>query len=191
MMNRRTFVYGMGVVSAVYSAASLSAGRPVISDSDSLPIEKRLKHEQFMKLAIAQAKKNPAYPFGAVIVNETTGEVMAEGVNAGALNPTYHGEMVVIDAYAKKHGNQKWEQMTLYTTGEPCSMCMSAIAWCGIPRVVWASSIAKIRASGIKQISISAEELAAKASELYQADELISGVLAPEMDKLFELRSRS
>lgn len=88
-----------------------------------------------MRLAIEQAMKNPAYPFGAVIVNEITGEVMAEGTNSAALNPTHHGEMVAIDDYVKKHGNQDWARMTLYTTGEPCPMCMSAIAWCGIPRL--------------------------------------------------------
>ena len=59
---------------------------------------------------------------------------MAEGTNSAALNPTHHGEMVAIDDYVKKHGNQDWARMTLYTTGEPCPMCMSAIAWCGIPR---------------------------------------------------------
>lgn len=188
-MKRRTFVHSLGLMSAIYSGVSLSKPEAVTSTSDSLPVDRRLKHEKFMKLAIEQAMKNPAYPFGAVIVNEITGEVMAEGTNSAALNPTHHGEMVAIDDYVKKHGNQDWTQMTLYTTGEPCPMCMSAIAWCGIPRVVWASSIAKIRASGIEQISISAEELAAKATEFYQADALISGVLAPEMDKIFELRS--
>ena len=42
---------------------------------------------------------------------------MAEGTNSAALNPTHHGEMVAIDDYVKKHGNQDWARMTLYTTG--------------------------------------------------------------------------
>ena len=113
---------------------------------------------------------------------------MAEGTNSAALNPTHHGEMVAIDDYVKKHGNQDWARMTLYTTGAVPHVHERHCMVRHTP-VVWASSIAKIRASGIEQISISAEELAAKATEFYQADALISGVLALEMDRIFELRS--
>jgi tRNA(Arg) A34 adenosine deaminase TadA len=46
--------------------------------------------------------------------------------------------------------------MVLYTTGEPCSMCMSALVWAGIGGVVFASSIDGIRRAGIDQIAITA-----------------------------------
>src|SRR6266478_131889 len=46
-----------------------------------LPPMSRADHERFMRLAIVEARRNPAYPFGAVIVRPDTGEVMARGVN--------------------------------------------------------------------------------------------------------------
>ncbi|QJI32660.1 nucleoside deaminase [Pseudomonas sp. ADAK18] len=161
------------------------------SKAPNISEEEKSKHKKFMRVAIEQAKNNKTYPFGAVIVNEETGEIMAEGVNSGAMNPINHGEIVVINSFVDKHGSSGFRNMTLYTTGEPCSMCMSAIAWCGIPRVVWASSIEKIRASGIGQISISAVEVAEKAKEFYQPEALIGGILASESDTLFDQRHKS
>src|SRR5690348_16704571 len=82
-------------------------------------------HEQAMRLAIAAARANPAFPFGAVIVRAADRQTMATGVNNGSANPTWHGEVVAINDYVSRHGNQGWEEIILYTTGEPCPMCMS------------------------------------------------------------------
>ncbi|WP_447892932.1 nucleoside deaminase [Pseudomonas marginalis] len=190
MINRRVFVCGVGVFPLLCSTASSSKE---MSESPrlvgiSMSEEEKSKHEIYMRLAIEQAKKNKLYPFGAVIVNEEAGEVLAVGVNSGNINPIYHGEMMAINDYIEKHGKKDLKNMTLYTTGEPCSMCMSAIAWCGIPRVVWASSIEKIRESGISQIDIGAAEIAERAKGFYQPKSLIAGVLADESDVLFESR---
>jgi tRNA(adenine34) deaminase len=57
--------------------------------------------------------------------------------------------------YVQSHGNQGWAARALYTTGEPCSMCMSALVWAGIGVVVFASSIDGIRRAGIDQIGAS------------------------------------
>lgn len=191
MISRRVFTYGLGALPLVYSVASSSKNMPELSKALNTSDNEKPKHEKFMRVAIEQAKNNKAYPFGAVIVNEETGEIMAEGVNSGAMNPINHAEIVTINNFVEKHGSRNFKSMTLYTTGEPCSMCMSAIAWCGIPRVVWASSIEKIRASGIGQISISALEVAEKAKEFYQPESLIAGVLADETDKLFDQRRKN
>jgi pyrimidine deaminase RibD-like protein len=77
-------------------------------------------HERFMRLAIAKARENPAYPFGAVIIRATDLTVMASGVNTTRRNPTFHGEMDAINDYVRQHGNQGWGGLILYTTGEPC-----------------------------------------------------------------------
>src|SRR5882724_7483002 len=89
-------------------------------------------HEQGMRLAIEAARGNPVWPFGAVIVRVADRELMARGVNNGAANPTFHGEIVALNDYVGRHGNQGWEGSILYTTAEPCPMCMSALAWAGI-----------------------------------------------------------
>ncbi|WP_078662606.1 nucleoside deaminase [Streptomyces bicolor] len=139
-----------------------------------------------MWLAIAQARRNPEWPFGAVIVHNRTGEVLASGVNTGADSPLLHGEVVAMNDYVRRHGNQGWADTTLYTTGEPCSMCMSALAWANLRRVVWASSIDEIRSTDIIQIDLTAREVAAAARSFYTPDLLLGGVLANHTNRLFE-----
>lgn len=143
-------------------------------------------HERFMWLAVEQARRNPEWPFGAVIVDTRTGEVLGGGVNAGSDNPVLHGEVVAMNDYVHRHGNQGWADTTLYTTGEPCSMCMSAMAWANLRRVVWASSIDEIRRTGIIQIALSAHEVAAAAGSFYTPELLRGGVLAAHTNHLFE-----
>jgi tRNA(Arg) A34 adenosine deaminase TadA len=129
-------------------------------------VEEQRAHERFMRLAIELSKGNPSYPFGAVIVDHTTGEVLGQGANRNFENPIFHGEVVAINDYVARHRDASWDRATLYSTGEPCAMCCGALAWAGIQRVVWASSVAAIRASGIPQIDISAVEAAARIRSL-------------------------
>lgn len=98
--------------------------------------------------------------------------------------------MVAINDYITRNGGAGFDRATLYSTGEPCAMCCGAVAWAGIGRVVWASSVATIRGSGIAQIDISAVEAAARAHEFYQPELDLGGVLADEMDKRFATRVR-
>ena len=56
-----------------------------------------LDHEHFMRLAIEQARKVPACPFGAVVVNIKTKEVLAQGWVRTNKNPIWHGEMTAIN----------------------------------------------------------------------------------------------
>ncbi|MFJ8630799.1 nucleoside deaminase [Streptomyces sp. NPDC093568] len=144
------------------------------------------QHERFMWLAVEQARKNPKWPFGAVIVDTRTGEVRGSGVNTGADSPLLHGEVVAMNDYVRRQGNQGWADTTLYTTGEPCSMCMSAMAWANLRRVVWASSIDEIRRTDIVQIDLTARQVAASARSFYTPELLLGGVLADHTNRLFE-----
>src|SRR5262249_44978468 len=74
------------------------------------------------------------FPFGAIIVHD--GTVMARGHNLGRTNqdPTAHGEMVAIRKCLAEHGPAALRGTTLYTSGEPCAMCMGAILWCHVGR---------------------------------------------------------
>ncbi|MEW2404333.1 nucleoside deaminase [Streptomyces sp. NPDC046862] len=147
-------------------------------------------HERFMRLAVAQARKNPEWPFGAVIVDTRTGAVLGSGVNTGADSPVLHGEVVAMNDYVQRNGNQGWADTTLYTTGEPCSMCMSAMAWANLRRVVWACSIDEIRRTDINQIALSAREVAASARSFYTPELLLGGVLADHTNRLFREAQR-
>lgn len=146
------------------------------------------RHEAFMRLAIAEARGNPRYPFGAVIVRPATGEVVAKGVNDAGANPILHGEIACMNDYVRRNGNMGWGDTVLYTTGEPCSMCMSALMWAGIGGVVFASSIDGIMRAGIEQIRIRAQAVA-EATPFWKGL-LLGGVLAVETDKMFLERLR-
>lgn len=189
--------------STTSSDTSRAIGLPYLFDGDiqaqqsarrllsaAASVENLHTHEQFMRLAIELSNGNPSYPFGAVVVDHETGDVLAQGVNRSSENPVFHGEIVAINDYVTRHGKARWDRATLYSTGEPCVMCCGAVAWAKIPRVVWASSVATIRKSGIPQIDISAIEAAARAHEFYQPELFLGGVLAEDMDKRFATRVR-
>src|SRR5438309_1024648 len=100
--------------------------------------------KQFMRIAIEEARRAD-FPFGAVIVRD--GRVLARGRNLGRSqdDPTAHGEMVAIRRCLAAHGGAALKGATLYTSGEPCAMCMGAILWCHIGRLVFAASVQQTR----------------------------------------------
>jgi len=150
----------------------------------------REKHEQFMRLAIEQGKKNPFYPFGAVIVQPETGEVMATGTNNARTNPTLHGEIVCIDDYVRRHGNRDWDSKVLYTTAEPCPMCMTALIFAGIGGVVFATSAFDgQKKAGMDPIRISAKDVVDATP--FSKPFLMGGVLSAETDRMFLERKRN
>ncbi len=62
-----------------------------------------MSHDDYMRQAIAMAQKVPKFPFGAVIIRRTTGEIIAKGVNRSSGNPTLHGEIDAINRCAAAH----------------------------------------------------------------------------------------
>jgi tRNA(Arg) A34 adenosine deaminase TadA len=138
--------------------------------------------ERLMREALALAAQADS-PFGAVIARD--GNILARGFNMGqrTQDPTAHGEMAAIRACLAEHGAKALKGTTLYTTGEPCVMCMGAVIWSGIARVVYAASIAEIGAH-MGQVMITAMEIADKAP--FAKIDITGGVLADEAIKLFE-----
>lgn len=189
--DRRQFLGRWGAVVAG-AAAPVTLPRPLLQESHARPVDPiaRGEHERCMELAIEQARRNPEWPFGAVIVDSRSGEVLGSGVNQGADSPLLHGEVVAMNDYVRRQGNQGWSGTTLYTTGEPCSMCMSALAWADVRRVVWASSIDAIRRTGVVQIALSARQVAAAARSFYTPELLLGGVLSARTDLLFREAQR-
>jgi tRNA(Arg) A34 adenosine deaminase TadA len=163
---------------------------PVVEQARAaLPPISRSRHEQFMRLAIEQGKKNPYFPFGAVIVQPETGDVLATGTNNARENPTLHGEIVCIDDYVHRHGNRDWESKVLYTTAEPCPMCMTALVFAGIGGVVFATSAFEgQRRAGMDPIRISAKDVVDATP--FKKPFLLGGVLSEETDRMFLERKR-
>lgn len=100
---------------------------------------------KFMRSAITEAKKGihlgHGGPFGAVIVKD--GKIVARGHNQVVKNndPTCHGEMQAIRAASKKMGTFDLSGCDIYTTGEPCPMCMGAILWANLNKVYYGCNI--------------------------------------------------
>jgi tRNA(Arg) A34 adenosine deaminase TadA len=98
---------------------------------------------EFMQMAIDLSIENVANgggPFGAVIVRN--GEVIATGTNRVTANndPTAHAEVSAIRVACAKVQNFKLDGCTCYTSCEPCPMCLSALYWAGIERIVYGNT---------------------------------------------------
>jgi len=98
---------------------------------------------EFMKRAIelsVESVNNGGGPFGSVIVKDD--KIIAEGSNKVTLNndPTAHGEIVAIREACKKLNNFSLNQCELYSTCEPCPMCLSAIYWARIEKIYYANT---------------------------------------------------
>ena len=98
---------------------------------------------KFMRQAIdlsIENVRNGGGPFGAVIVRG--GEVVATGVNnvVPHCDPTAHAEVSAIRKACQKVGNFKLDGCTIYTSCEPCPMCLSAIYWAGIERIFYGNT---------------------------------------------------
>jgi guanine deaminase len=108
--------------------------------------------EEFMRRAIALGMKNvrtgKGGPFGAVVVKD--GRVVAEGANRVTTtnDPTAHAEIVVIREACRVLGEFQLTGCDLYTTCEPCTMCLGAIYWARPARVFYACLAADAAAVG-------------------------------------------
>ena len=173
-MDRRTLLGGGGALFVTRALTVEAGARAVLSPATA-------EDTRFMQLAIDEAKQGD-YPFGSVIVRE--GKVAARGFNSSKRNgdPTAHGEMVAIRSFLNGNEPAAFKGTTLYTSGEPCVMCMGAIIWCGISRVVFAASIAQL-ATRIGQIDITAQQIADATP--FADIAVTGGVLASEAMVLF------
>lgn len=100
-------------------------------------------------------------PFGADIVSTATGERLMRAVNRVGPDhdPSAHAETLTIRLACAKLGAGSLTGYTLYTTCEPCAMCMACALWAGLDRLVFGATIADA-GRFVSQISISAKEVA-------------------------------
>ena len=100
-------------------------------------------NEKFLRRAIDLAKqsiKTGGGPFGAIIVKD--GEIIAETSNSVTkdLDPTAHAEVNCIRQACKKLGTFILEGCEIYSSTEPCPMCLSAIYWAHISKIYYAAT---------------------------------------------------
>ena len=98
---------------------------------------------EFMKRAIElsiESVNNGGGPFGCVIVKDA--KIVSEGSNkvTSTNDPTAHGEIVAIRNACEKLNNFNLIGSELYSTCEPCPMCLSAIYWARIDKIYYANT---------------------------------------------------
>jgi guanine deaminase len=95
---------------------------------------------QAIELAYSGMRNNEGGPFGAIVVKD--GEIIGRGNNQVALHndPTAHAEMVAIRDACSNLQHFQLEDCTLYSSCEPCPMCLGAIYWARPARIVYAAS---------------------------------------------------
>lgn len=141
-------------------------------------------HEQFMHLAIEQAKeakKLGDWPFGAVVVyqGKVIGMGKAEDKTSGDV--TDHAEFVAIRKACRTLGTNDLEHCTIYCTNEPCLMCSAGIFQAHIPQVVIGASRDDLFGL-LRSRKIRIEHLVEDSGHQI---EIIRGVLKSEVLKLF------
>ena len=100
---------------------------------------------KFMSEALNEAyegiKNHHGGPFGSVVVKD--GEIIGRGHNCVLRDndPTLHGEIQAIRDACKNTGTHDLSGCELYTTAQPCPMCLGAILWAGIDKVYYGCNI--------------------------------------------------
>ena len=151
-----------------------------------------MTQESFMRRAISLASQNVREglggPFGSVVVKG--GEIIGEGSNrvTSSCDPTAHAEMLAIRAASAKLNNFDLSGCEIYTSCEPCPMCLSAIYWAKLDRMFYGNTIVEADAIGFsdeflyKEIALSMDERKLDATRLLEDEALESFNLWAQMD---------
>lgn len=130
------------------------------------------EHNDYIRRTIILSEEGDT-PFGSLIVQH--GKIVASGYNTARRDRdvTAHAEMNVIREACRELGTTNLEDCVLYSSAEPCPMCMSAILWAGIPRLVFGARTEELR-EYVPVLQPSCREMAAASGRKI---EIISGIL--------------
>ena len=134
---------------------------------------------EFLRRAIGLAIENVVTgrggPFAAVIVRN--GEIVGEGVNTvtASHDPTAHGEVNAIRAAARALGTFTLSGCELYTSCEPCPMCLAASYWARIDAIYYGASAADAARAGFDDAFLYEELCKDQAARAIPSKQLIAG----------------
>jgi len=156
-------ISSMGVVSSKKSRVSdrrISAPQPAPGAVDALDLGRMAAIAAFTARSLLTPRPRP---FGASIVHTSSGKTLLRALNAVAqeFDPSSHAEVRAIRKATKRLKQLSLAGYTLYTTCEPCPMCMSAALWASLDRVVYGATIEDANRH-CNQIRIPAAEVAAR-----------------------------
>ena len=106
--------------------------------------------QQAIELALMNVRTGKGGPFGAILARD--GSLVSSGVNEVTLlnDPTAHAEIQAIRAAARAFDSFSLESCTLYASCEPCPMCLGAIYWARVQRVVYAATRSRRGRGGVR-----------------------------------------
>jgi guanine deaminase len=101
-----------------------------------------------IRLSIEKSQVDEGGPFGAVVVRN--GQIIAQGWNrvASSNDPTAHAEIAAIRDACRRLGTFSLAGCEIYSSCEPCPMCLAAIYWARLSRIYYAASCADAAAAG-------------------------------------------
>jgi tRNA(Arg) A34 adenosine deaminase TadA len=107
-----------------------------------------IRMRRAIELAVDNVRAGKGGPFGAVIVQD--GRILAEGTNlvTSTNDPTAHAEIVAIREACRALGRFHLTGCEIYTSCEPCPMCLAAIYWARLEKVFFGCTRADAAASG-------------------------------------------
>jgi len=110
-----------------------------------------------IQIAVENVRSGRGGPFGAVVVRD--GDIISEGVNSVTLSndPTAHAEVVAIRTACAKLGVFELRDCELYTSCEPCPMCLGAIYWARPARVFFGATAVDASIAGFDDSLIYSE----------------------------------
>ena len=147
-----------------------------------------MTNRELMQRAIDLSKdsvRNGGGPFGAVIARN--GEIIAEGSNCVTIDcdPTAHAEVSTIRKAAKKLGTFDLSGCEIFTSCEPCPMCLGAIYWAHLDKIYYANDRKDAAKIGFDDDFIY-EELSLKPSERQKPSEILMREEAIEAFRMWQ-----
>ena len=139
-------------------------------------------HAYFMREAITLSMQElgstRGRPFGAVVVKN--GEIIGRGSNQAVIShdPTAHAEIVAIRDACKNIQNYRLDGCSMYSSCEPCPMCLAAMYWAGITTLYYGCSIVDSNAYGFndqyyyQQLALPREARSIQSSQILRDEAL-------------------
>ena len=138
--------------------------------------------EQAIDLAYENVQSGNGGPFGAIIVKDN--KIISKGTNlvTSTNDPTAHAEVVAIRRACEHLGDFSLKDCTIYTSCEPCPMCLSAIYWARIDKIYYAGTKHDAARIGFDDDFIYKELEKQWKSRSIETDQILNG----EVQKVFE-----
>ncbi len=138
---------------------------------------------QLVRFTARTLETESPVPFGALLADTMTGKVLLRVVNAvrSDLDPSSHAELRAVRNATRKLKQISLKGYTMYTTCEPCAMCMANALWADLDRIVYGATIDDANRH-CRQIHVSCRELAERSD---MSCEIAEPVLREECYALF------